>query len=145
MKSNNNYNGTKLTDDDEMQLLEELAQKIDKKEKLSTPHKRVMKEIAYKMFVNNPINEIINKPSNINEDQIMDIVQKTQNNIQKEEDIRTITVANDINHIKEQFKHRKNLQIIRNIGSRINIFILNRLKEITHISPQIIAFFVETS
>jgi hypothetical protein len=105
MKSNNNYNGTKLTDDDEMQLLEELAQKIDKKEKLSTPHKRVMKEIAYKMFVNNPINEIINKPSNINEDQIMDIVQKTQNNIQKEEDIRTITVANDINHIKEQISN----------------------------------------
>jgi hypothetical protein len=104
MKSNNNYNGTKLTDDEEMQLLEELAQKIDKKEKLSTHHKRIMKEIAYKMFVNNPINEIINKPSPLNEEQIIDIVHKTHNSNQKENP-RNMTVVNDVNHIKEQISN----------------------------------------
>lgn len=92
----NKNNNKTLTDEEEMQLLEELAQKIDKKETLSTPHKHIMKEIAYKMLVNNPCHEIINKPKQqtLTEEQIADI-------IHREDNARFNVINNDIQHIRE--------------------------------------------
>lgn len=106
MKNNNKKMNKNISDEEETQLLEELSQQIDKKE-LSKTHKHIMKEIAYKMFVNNPINEIIIKQSLTNDEQITDIIKKTHEIIKSDananiESTKHYCIIDDIAYINEQ-------------------------------------------
>jgi hypothetical protein len=110
--------GTKWTDEEEKQLLNEIAQNISK-EKIAIIHKRNIggissriNEIAYRMFIQNIlIDEIINK-TKLKEQQILDFIEKKKaiknESKTKQKKIvvesKPINIENEILEIKEQIK-----------------------------------------
>ena len=106
--------GIKWTEEEEKILLEELNNNDDI-ELISTKHKRTIgginarrKQIAYSMHIENiPMCEIINK-TKLNEEQILDIINKNNNskqNINK----KKISIEDEIIEIKKEIIELKNI------------------------------------
>lgn len=106
--------GQRWTDEEDILLLEEISKNIDI-EIIAQNHNRTTggiisrcKDNAYKMYIKNiPMEEIILK-TNLDETQVLDIINKKQNNNKKNtENKEFILMKNDINEMKNDIKELK--------------------------------------
>jgi hypothetical protein len=110
--------GQKWTDEEEISLLEELSKNMDI-ELIAQCHNRTTgginarrREIAYKLYSNNNSMEDIRLKTKLDEDQIIETINKRQNNPKKCKSVTEIktpfSIESEINEMKNDIKELKN-------------------------------------
>jgi len=110
--------GQKWTDEEETLLLEELSKNIDIQE-IAQCHNRTTgginarrKEIAYKLYSNNNSMEEIILKTKLNENQIIESIERRQNNVKKCKSVTEIkkpfSIKSEIDEMKNEIKELKN-------------------------------------
>jgi hypothetical protein len=110
--------GQKWTDEEETLLLEELSKNIDI-QKIAQCHNRTTgginarrKEIAYKLYSNNNSMEEIILKTKLNENQIIESIERRQNNVKKCKSVTEIkkpfSIKSEIDEMKNEIKELKN-------------------------------------